>query len=350
VDSSPLKSGRERICLRKGPLARSRLPGLLLATTLWSCRAPAQNISVLVDPAARVDYSSENALLPYWEFADKHAGESRPLSSAHLEERLARDGAFTWPEKKDRLQGRTTHGLNIDHLLKKIDRTPLRVTVVSVRDEESHTEQLTIFEEEHVGRFYVMFLVPKARRHDGAGIIGLHGHFGSHFVFRDEYMGADLARAGYLVAIPWFRAMNLDAAEYGIGRHLFLRGFHLMGLRVYETLLVMRYMKSGPGLRADRIGLLGHSGGSSVGTLVARSVKGVSALVRDHENNYVLDEREYKMGVHCETIGFANGDEINDGSTMACPVLHIPYGFKEPRHRRRIIDFFGQTLSRASGS
>ncbi|GAI30121.1 unnamed protein product, partial [marine sediment metagenome] len=74
-------------------------------------------------------------------------------------------------------------------------------------------------------------------------IIGLHGHRETNVIFRDNYFGIDFVARGFLVIIPTFRAMNIDKEEDAVTRKLCLNGFTLMGLRVYETLLVIKYLK-----------------------------------------------------------------------------------------------------------
>jgi hypothetical protein len=62
-------------------------------------------------------------------------------------------------------------------------------------------------------------------------------------------------------------------------------GFNLMGMRDYEALIGLKYLTCNPAVK--RIGLIGHSGGSSTGNLVVRVTPyPVGAYVSDYQIDY----------------------------------------------------------------
>lgn len=223
--------------------------------------------------------------------------------------------------------------LNIDFLLKDIDQRILIVTKISEIDQGDYIEKELIFEDEHIGKFPVLMLVPKIDHARFPAIIGLHGHGDSNYIFMDHYGGLAFVKEGFIVIMPLFRAMINYAIlsndeesneDVLISEELLLNGFTLMGLRVYETLLVIKYALYLDEIDNNKIGIMGHSGGSIVSNLVVRLTENIKAQVIDAESSYLdLDPLP-----HCETIpSLAKYSYIiNDRSSLSIPFLMVPYG------------------------
>lgn len=72
------------------------------------------------------------------------------------------------------------------------------------------------------------------------------------------------ARLGVISPNYLFRAMVCSRRENDLSIELLKNGLTLMGIRVYETLLMEKYLQHLAVVDSRRIGLLGHSGGNSV--------------------------------------------------------------------------------------
>jgi len=207
-----------------------------------------------------------------------------------------------------------------------------------------------VFRDPYVGAFEGILLLP-----EGPGpfpaVLALHGHGDRAEVYRDLHHGRDYPAHGIALLMLTLRGMNLDAHEYRAWHALLSRGLHLMGVRVYEAERALAYLRARPEIDAHRVGLIGHSGGSSVGNLLVRLEPGLTAYVSDH----YVDFRSKHVWEpdHCESVpGLVPLSAlINDLSTARVPVLRVPYGYGrrkwlglEARESRRILDFLAEKL------
>ncbi|MDO8602998.1 MAG: hypothetical protein Q7O04_04020 [Candidatus Omnitrophota bacterium] len=232
--------------------------------------------------------------------------------------------------------------LNIGFLLNKINQRELVVKVVTVQQREGFTENELLFKDPQVGTFSVLFLVPDKRKGSCSAIVGLHGHDGSNKMFKDEYFVEELAKKGFAVIMPSFRAMCCDRIEEAISEELYLSGFSFMGWRVYETYLVIKYLKSKKFI--NKIGIMGHSGGSDVAYLVSIINPNLQALVYDM---YPLQLNIFKGVIHCETIPNLAyySPQINNSATLKIPSLKIGYDCFNQDELRKMTIFFKEKLA-----
>jgi hypothetical protein len=149
--------------------------------------------------------------------------------------------------------------------------------------------------------------------------------------------------------MPQFRAMECFGAEDQISRALISGGFNLMAMRVYEAILMQKYLRSLERVDSRRIGILSHSGGSSTANLVVHLTGGIAAQVTD----YYVDWRDRcipppaNLPVHCETVPglFPLNTTFPDDRSAPLPRLSIPYaenGFAEDADA--IFAFFAEHL------
>jgi dienelactone hydrolase len=285
--------------------------------------------------------------LPYSDFPARHVTHLHRVSQDRIEveihDMLAAPAPLPLGLSGRELRGKIEEALNIGFLL---DGIGSRRIVASVRDRHEHSR----FTEEHIaivddalGSLQASVLAPSNGVDVHPAVVGLHGH-GDHAAdFIRRYMGAELARAGYVVIVPWSRAMDCGAEEEAVSLRLLRDGFTLMGLRVYEALLALRYLRQRVDVDPEHIALLGHSGGSSTANLVVRVTDWVSAYVSDHEVDYrdLCDGR-----VHCETVPALSkvAADVDDKGTLTIPFLQVPYGFADHDVHRRILDFLSQVL------
>ena len=315
--------------------------------------APAPpNVTVVEDLSQTFDCSARNCLAPYRSFVADHPqfAHPRPLETVLAE--LAGIEAEPLPPvmklSQDQLRARIIDALNIGFMLEGLDARPLQVTVFAESETAGITSRRLIFADPLVGEFEALQLEPSGSERMPA-IIGLHGHFDTPAIFAQKFLGADLAAAGYVVVMPQFRAMGCFGAEDEISRTLISGGFHLMAMRVYETLLLEKYLRSLPRVDARRIGILSHSGGSSTANLAVHLTDGIAAQVTD----YYVDWRDRcipppaDLPVHCETVPglFPLNTTFADDRSAPLPRLSIPYaenGFAEDADA--IFTFFATHL------
>jgi len=210
------------------------------------------------------------------------------------------------------------------------------------------SEQRVVFHDPYVGTFEGILLLP-----DGPGpfpaVLALHGHRDRAETYRDLHHGRDYPAHGIALFMLTLRAMNLDADEQRAWHALLAHGLHLMGARIYEAERALAYLRARPEIDPNRIGLIGHSGGSSLGNLLVRIEPGLAAYVSDHTVDY-----RSKHSRHCEIVpGLVPlSTLIADFTTAPLPVLRVPYGYgrrrrfgRDKKEIARILDFFVERLS-----
>jgi hypothetical protein len=206
-------------------------------------------------------------------------------------------------------------------------------------------ERVVELRDPEVGRFRARLLIP-----DGPGpfpaVLALHGHRGSPWRFARTHLVRGLVRRAFVVVLPGFRLMGCGREEERISRRLLRSGFTLIGLRVYEALRTSEYLRSRAVVDPDRVGLLGHSGGSTVALLLARIDDGYGAAVFDHLVGF-RDRCRLWGRVHCETVPsiFPIASDVRDLSSLAGPHMAVRYGFPGPDLRREVLDFLSAQLA-----
>ncbi|MBM4372196.1 MAG: hypothetical protein FJ098_11110, partial [Deltaproteobacteria bacterium] len=187
-----------------------------------------------------------------------------------------------------------------------------------------------LFEDPWVGVFEGILLLP-----EGTGpfptILALHGHNDSAAVFRDDYHGSEYPGRGYGILMLTLRVMGSGLAsltEHEVAVKFVEEGYALMGMRVYEGLLGLKYLRHAAGIDHTHIGLIGHSGGSSAGNLIVRLDTGLRAYVSDHSVDWAEWVPEFQV-IHCETVPdlYPYSALLDDFSTAAVPVLRVPYKY-----------------------
>jgi dienelactone hydrolase len=236
------------------------------------------------------------------------------------------------------------NSLNIKFLLNHLkSSSQLDVLVISSVDYRHYVEKELIINDKFIGKLHVLLLKPKESNQSKAAILALHGHLlnPKAFLFSEK-----LANAGYIVAIPKFRAMLCDKTEENTSKKLLLNGFTLMGLRVYESMLVVKYLQSLEGVK--NIGAIAHSGGSSTLNLIVRIPNFLKAIVYDYNVNY-LNFCSFNR-IHCETIPqlYKYHPAINNPETLTIPNLKAAYEYSDISFEE-IKSFFDNNLKAAGG-
>jgi hypothetical protein len=271
----------------------------------------------------------------YERFVTLAAAYARPQDLAALPILLREIDAGRVPQVAPRLAAAALReevidGLGIGFLLADLPRRTLQVRVISEVDRGSYTEQELLLTDPWVGEFGALLLQPKVAERRAA-LLAVHGHGDTKEVYRDEYHGAEHAPRGYTTLILGMRAMGSGPSaitEHVITRELYRAGFSLMGMRVYESLLGLKFLRSLPTVDADKVALIGHSGGSSTGNLTVRVDPTIAGYVSDHQVAYA----EWVAGInvyHCETVPslFGYSEQLNDPADSPVPTLKVPYKY-----------------------
>jgi dienelactone hydrolase len=285
----------------------------------------------------------------YNDFIKKNKQYRKPISKAEFLKQVqdAKHYLEAYPSGKTTkdLRKKIISELNIGFLLHKLNKRELVVKVIATHQYEGFTEKELLFEDPQVGVFSVLCLVPDKMIDLHSAIICLHGHGDNGHLFRDGYFGKALAQEGFTVILPDFVVTDDLKIDSVVSEKLYLNGFSLMGLRVYETLLVIEYLKYKNLI--GRIGIIGHSGGSDAAYLVSIISPDLQALVYDMYPRQ-LDLLEGKM-FHCETIPSLAyySPQINNVATLKIPSLKFLYGYTGPEDRSKVVNFFKNRLGKS---
>jgi len=300
------------------------------------------NVVERKDLSLTYDCEKMDCLRDYWNFAENHKRHASPISEEQLRKELegsreAKEKARFTPSGEE-FRRIIIDILNIDFLVDGIDKRELVVTTIRERENDDYIEKELLFTDEHVGTFDVLLLVPKEKKIGKyPAIIGLHGHNDDNRIFKEKYMGEDLAKAGFVTAMPSFRAMDYPT-DRRISPYLLLNGFTLMGVRVYESLLLTKYLKYLSFVDNDKIGVISHSGGSSCANLFVRVSKDIKVQVVDNFIDWTYWGDDYV--VCCEIVpGLAYYKEMIDNKIyLPMPCFSVPYCYED--RRDLIINFF----------
>ncbi len=247
---------------------------------------------------------------------------------------------------EDTLRPALIGGLGIGFLLDGLDERRLDVIITGESETAYYRETDLVLVDPWVGEVPTILLTPLTPGPYRA-IERSFGPGDDAAIYRDRYHGSEHPGHGYAVLILTMRAMGIDYAEHAMSRALLLEGFSLMGLRVYESLLGLRYLRSRADVRADQIGLIGHSGGSSTGNLTIRvqpldPPDGFRAYVSDHRVNYFGSSPIEPY--HCETVPalYPYYVAIDALERASIPTLTVPYAY--PFGMAEIFRFFDHHL------
>lgn len=165
--------------------------------------------------------------------------------------------------------------------------------------------------------FAAYILIPDVAKENMPGVLAIHGHgYGSREIIgllKDgspdeaepgihQHFAVQLVKRGMVVIAPDVigfgerrllsdLALDDDAPNscHKLSTQLMMLGKTLTGLRVAEALEALRYLASRPEVDADRMGLMGFSGGGLIGYIAAVLEDRVSATVLTGFANTVKD-------------------------------------------------------------
>ena len=336
-----------------GPDCRTRLDYVHVGGRRTdACDTPAEAYTVIEYSDNDVESDCicpETCICDYLAFPDLAEAYARPISEGVLSQQLraAEDGSvalITEAMTSEAFRDAIVDALNIRFLVECINQRPLTVVTSPQPDRADCRETKLVFSDPYVGAFEGILLTPVT---DGPfpAVIAVHGHRDNARIYAEKYGGYEYPRRGYAILMLTMRGMAIDIFEHEASKQLLLEGFSLIGIRVYETLLALKYLRFREDIDETRIGLIGHSGGSSTSNLTVRIEHGFAAYVSDLAIDYI-DLGTLIEPWHCETLPalYPYNKLISDFSTSPVPVLLVPYGY--PDGLNGIFDFFDRWLAR----
>ena len=204
-----------------------------------------------------------------------------------------------------------------------------------------------------LGCLSALVLVPP-----GAGpfpaVHALHGHAESPEYFATHFFGELFQTKGYVLMVPETRAFDGAKQEDLATRAMLRNGATMMGVRVAEHKMALRYLRSREDVLPGSVGLMGHSGGSTAGNLTIRLGMGYAGYISDYAGHYhnivegsrvLLGGRDLLIDETAPSV-FALGLLVNDFSTAEVPILRVPYGYEN--NPAAVFEFFDEQLRSSS--
>lgn len=241
--------------------------------------------------AACGEYELNACTADYLSFLDRAEAEGEPLSVDDVRAAVEGlwDGGTAYeegPASTEELASVVRRATNVGFLLEELEARPLTVREVGRERWMRGTQVDLLLDDPWVGELSVMLLLP-----DGEGpfpgVVVHPGHGESARDHRDNRFGRELLQAGLALAILNPRVHSADGHESDVTEALLTAGHTFMALRIYETALLRRVLKAHPLVHPDRVGLLGHSGGSASSNLVVRLDDGWRAYASDFVTEYL---------------------------------------------------------------
>jgi len=322
-----------------------RAAGLYLTESIdpdrkWRCQPIAGQADPWHPSACNADY------LQFSERAERWALPSEDCGALH--EQLVQLWEDGWDQPRPPIPGLSPEqlsedlkeALNIRGLMDGGDGAPsldarsLEVVTLSERDAGGYRELQLLFVDRYVGSFHGLLLLPKGEGPFPA-VLALPGHGETAAEHRDNRYGWLFPEEGYAVLILSTRAYDTGPAEHEATLALLCGGFSTMTVRVYEALLALKFLRGRSEICNDRIGLIGHSGGSIALNLVVRLWPHARAYISD------LTAIHFNVGDALEGHEYGQiGDETHPGlarlsanlnllDSVDTPVLTVPYGYSD---------------------
>jgi hypothetical protein len=271
--------------------------------------APSSALNVVETEEPGADWActdNNSCTADYLAFPGKvPAAYHHPITQAQLQSQLTalllgQVPLATGPLTADQLAQTIRDDANFGFLQDGIDARKLEVATTARSQTADYEERDLLFRDPFVGTFKAVLLVPK---NAGPGpypaVLAVHGHGDTAEIYRDNYHGHEWPAQGYAILMLTMRAMNIDTSENTVWHALITEGLSLIGIRVYESLLGFKYLRYLSEIDHARIGLIGHSGGSSTGNLTVRIEPRLRAFVSDNQVNWFVSGLEM---YHCETL------------------------------------------------
>jgi len=267
----------------------------------------------------------------YRAFLAKAKGHAAPVSKRALASKLAlldehptAPGAGPSPSQ---LAQQIFDGARIGWMVQD-----LSTRTVVVREE---TPGVLVIDDPWVGEFAVHLALPP-----GAGpfpaVLVHPGHGETPADHLEGRWGSDFPAAGVAVAILEARAHAGDEYAAALTYDLLRAGHTLVGLRLYELLVVRKVLASRSEIASDKIVIAGHSGGALVANLAARVEPRFAGLITDLISNYLNVEGDLWMD-ECAPDLVLLQELVAYWPSLGRPVLELEYGAGDPVGIRQFV-------------
>jgi hypothetical protein len=228
------------------------------------------------------------------------------------------------------------------HMEFLLDDLPARRIEAVVVQEGAHNktrEQRVVVRDRFAGEVPMrVFLPPGPGPHPAVIVLPGHAEDGA-FHFRQRY-GQRLVDAGFAVVLVDFRAYRQDSPggrhpETDAARRFFCQGQNLGVMRAYEGLLALWASAAHPAIDGARLGVLGHSGGSSTAHLLVwlREAPARAWVVDGAPSHVDIDKRpdgyDLDCGVHPGLHGVSGmlSDVCQLPPEWGRAIQRVPYGY-----------------------
>ncbi len=284
--------------------------------------------------------------LDYLRFLDLASEEGTQISPQELQDTIEAliggDVDYqTDPVGHEELGAIVIEKTNLGFLLDGLTDRPLVVREVGEQPFGYGRQIDLVLEDPWVGAFQAMLLLPHTES-PHPGVVAHPGHWEESWEHRDLRHARDLVHAGIAVGILDARAHEADEIESEVTKAMLLGGHSFMAVRVYETLLLRRVLRAHPEIHPERIGLMGHSGGSASGNLALRVDVDWQAYASDFLAEYLNASPD---GSYIdETVPQLHPwfGKINQLSTAPTPSQLFEYGY--PEGGEALVSFFCELL------
>ena len=211
----------------------------------------------------------------------------------------------------------TTRPLEIIRLTSTVETSPTGM---------KYLQERLMLRDPYVGDIPALLLLPPGKQ-SVPGVVALPGHGESPLFFRDQRMGHFFPEQGLGLLIVGFRAWDRPEKDHAQTVSYLCEGFSLIMARAYEGLVALRVLQAHPRTRGRHLGVIGHSGGSTAGNLLAwLDVNPARAHVTDIQSEYLTTDA-YGF-IDCETHPALNQHWESlvwfDGAPRA--ILQVGYG------------------------
>jgi len=232
-------------------------------------------------------------------------------------------------------------GLNAHKLISEGSPGKFRYETGPKRQRDSFVETEIAIIDPLVGTIRGVFFSPPGLGPYPA-ILVVHGHTDTPGDLFERIGLQTITDAGFSLLMLEQRGAGADYWEDRTSRRLLRAGHSFLGLRVYESILGLRLLRSLPAVAPDQVGLLGHSGGSIVSNITVWLNEGFSAYVSDHSSDY-LNIVDGWMGDETSPAMHRLHRQINRHDASPTPTLQMPYDY--PMGLDRVIQFFQRHLT-----
>jgi len=183
------------------------------------------------------------------------------------------------------LDARVREALGLSFLFGGLDSADHNAVEIGGESHSWGTATQWLVDDPWVGEFEFWLLMPGGEA-PFAGVVAYPGHGETVLDHRQVRFGDQLAAAGFAIAVASPRAYDAWTVESALTQDLLQDGFSLLGLRVYELLLMHKLLRAHPQVHPTRIATMGHSGGSLGAVLASHLEPELVGVVLDLRSDF----------------------------------------------------------------